>query len=118
MKILIVEDDISTRDASSFYLDGIGHEVKAAATPAEARELAAENPPDVLICDWRLGGTEDGADVARDLQSKYESNIIFITAHPLRALRSATRDLQVARYLRKPISLGDLAAALKDVEAA
>ena len=111
MKILIVEDDISTRDASSFYLDGIGHEVKAAATPAEARELAAENPPDVLICDWRLGGTEDGADVARDLQSKYESNIIFITAHPL-------RDLQVARYLRKPISLGDLAAALKDVEAA
>lgn len=115
MKILIVEDDDFARDASARYLDHLGHDVSAAATPAEAEAIADDVPPDVVICDWRLGDGADGADVARVLQQRYATPIIFITAHPLGRLRLLTRDLNVARYLRKPISLVSLASVIEEI---
>lgn len=118
MKVLIVEDDDFARDASARYLDYLGHEVSAAASAAEARARADDWPPDVVICDWRLADGDDGADVARALQQRYATPIIFITAHPLGRLRSETRDLKVARYLRKPISLVSLASVLDEISAA
>ena len=118
MKVLIVEDDDFARDASARYLDHLGHEVSSAATAAEAAARADDTPPDVVICDWRLADGDDGADVARALQERYSTPIIFITAHPLGRLRSQTRDLNVARYLRKPISLVSLASVLDEIDAA
>jgi CheY-like chemotaxis protein len=117
MKVLIVEDDDFARDASARYLDHLGHEVAAVATAAEAAARADDQPPDVVICDWRLAHGDDGADVARALQQRYSTPIIFITAHPLGRLRSQTRDLNVARYLRKPISLVSLASVLDEINA-
>lgn len=117
MKVLIVEDDEFARDASARYLGHLGYEVCAAATAAEAEAKADNRPPDVLICDWRLGEGADGTDVARTLQKRYATPIIFVTAHPLGRLRFETRDLNVARYLRKPISLVTLASALQEIEA-
>jgi|GEM_PF-1221664 len=115
MKILIVEDDDFARDASARYLDHLGHEVRAAASPDEAVRHAQNGCPDVVICDWMLGAEEDGTDVARTLQRRCEAPIIFVTAQPLARLRARTQDLRVARYLRKPISLSLLAAALDDL---
>ncbi len=117
MRVLIVEDDDFAREASARYLDYLGHEVSAAASAAEAQARADDWPPDVVICDWRLAD-EDGADVARALQQRYAAPIIFITAHPLGRLRSETRDLKVARYLRKPISLVSLASVLDEISIA
>ncbi|HNP34859.1 MAG TPA: response regulator [Woeseiaceae bacterium] len=115
MKVLIVEDDNSARDASMRYLDHIGYEVRAAASVIEAELVAAGYRPDVAICDWRLGGERDGAQLARELQKKYGSCIIFVTAHPLHDLRRTTQDLKVARYLRKPISLSVLVKILESI---
>jgi DNA-binding response OmpR family regulator len=47
--------------------------------------------------------------VARELQRRYGTAIIFITALPLERLREATQDLSVAAYMHKPISLVVLA---------
>ncbi len=115
MNVLIVEDDEFAREASARYLDHLGHEVCAAASGLEAAAKADCRPPDVVICDWRLGDGDDGADVARTLQQRYAATIIFITAHPLGRLRAQTRDLKVARYLRKPISLLSLASVLDEI---
>jgi two-component system, OmpR family, response regulator ResD len=115
MNVLIVEDDEFAREASARYLDHLGHEVYAAASGEEAKAKADDRPPDVVICDWRLGDGDDGADVARTLQRRYAAPIIFITAHPLGRLRAMTRDLKVARYLRKPISLLSLASVLDEI---
>lgn len=112
MKVLLVEDDDFARDASARYLEHLGHDVSAAGTPDEAVQLASAVSPDVVICDWMLGAEQDGADVARALQSLYAAPIIFVTAHPPGKLRNRTRDLRVVRILRKPISLAALASAL------
>lgn len=117
MRILIVEDDEFAREASARYLDYLGHDVCSAASGSEAQAKADRRPPDVVICDWRLADGDDGADVARSLQQRHDAPIIFVTAHPLGRLRSQTRDLNVARYLRKPISLLSLKSVLDDLDA-
>ena len=81
----------------------------------EARALAAERPPEIAICDWGLGGTESGVDVARFLQQKFGTRLIFVTAQPRAALRAAVRDLEVERVLQKPISLRVLAGIVRSL---
>lgn len=116
MNVLIVEDDDAARDASSRYLDALGYATRTAASAREAEQQAQGARPDVVICDWRLGGSRSGADVARRLQKAYRSHVIFVTAHPLVKLRRETRDIDVARYLRKPLSLDTLAGVLQEID--
>jgi len=113
--VLVVEDEPSAREASQLYLDRLGYRVATAANAAEAFEQAAEHNPDVVICDWRLGSGPDGVDVARELQRQYRVPVVFVTAHPIDELREATEDLDVSKYLRKPISLPALAATIDRV---
>lgn len=114
-RILIVEDERFAREASERYLDCCGYRVATAASAEEAFREAAANTPDVVVCDWRLDGRPDGVDVARELQCRYGSALVFVTAYPLDELRAATGDLDVARYLRKPFSLAALADALRTI---
>ena len=113
--ILIVEDNESALEASAGYLARLGYQPRAAATATEARALAAERPPEIAICDWGLGGTESGVDVARFLQQKFGTRLIFVTAQPRAALRAAVRDLEVERVLQKPISLRVLAGIVRSL---
>lgn len=116
--VLIVDDERSARIASERYLDHCGYRVSAAATAAEAYACAANDPPDVVVCDWRLEeGDDDGVAVARALQHRHGSAVVLVTAYPLETLRSATNDVDVARYLRKPFSLMVLADAISSLTA-
>lgn len=115
IRVLIVEDEPSAREASGRYLRHCGHNVDTAADASEALKLASAHPPDVAVCDWWLAGKRDGVEVARELQKKYGVSIIFVTAHPLEQLRNAARDLSVSRFMRKPLSLPKLAEALRTV---
>jgi DNA-binding response OmpR family regulator len=108
-RVLIVEDEPSAREATQRYLTRRGFAADAAADATEALAAAENLEPDLAVCDWRLGGGRDGVDVARELQRRYGTAIIFITALPLERLREATQDLSVAAYMHKPISLVVLA---------
>ena len=112
-KVLVVEDEPNAREASRLYLSRCGHEVVTAADAKSAIEKAARLEPDVLVCDWRLGEGGNGVDVAREIQGRYEIPVIFVTAHPIDELIEATADIAVSRYMRKPISLADLAEAIQ-----
>ncbi|MGB5245389.1 MAG: response regulator [Woeseia sp.] len=114
-RVLIVEDEAAAREASQRYLGFAGHEVATASDASEAYAKAEVSNPDVAICDWRLGGGPDGTEVARNLQEKYGTSIIFVTAHPLDELRDVTEDIRVTRYLRKPIQLPQLIEAIDSV---
>lgn len=115
LTVLIVEDEAAARVATLSYLQYCGHRVAAAGTATEAIEKARELHPDVLICDWQLGGCRDGIDVARLLQNEQDVDVIFVTAHALNELRKSAPDLRTVDCLRKPISLGTLAAAVGSV---
>lgn len=114
-RILILEDEAAARIATLRYLEYRGYSVEAAGSAEEAIRMARERRPDVLICDWKLGGPKDGVDVARQLQSEQDLDIIFVTAYAQNELRRSAADVRTIRCLRKPISLGVLAAAVDSV---
>ncbi|HET6630288.1 MAG TPA: response regulator [Woeseiaceae bacterium] len=115
LSILIVEDEAAARIATRRFLQYRGFEVDAAGTADEAIEKARELHPDVLICDWKLDGQRDGIDVARLLQHEQDLDVIFVTAYALNELRQNAPDLRTIGCLRKPISLGTLAAAVESL---
>jgi DNA-binding response OmpR family regulator len=115
-RILIVEDEAATRQATRRYLQFRGHEVVGAATVDESFEKAKALKPEILICDWKLGDKRDGVEVARELCKRYGVKVIFVTASALPDLRRCIRDLQTVTCMRKPISLATLAAVLDTVD--
>ena len=115
LSVLIVEDEAAARIATRRFLQYRGFQVDAAGTADEAIEKARALHPDVLICDWKLDGLRDGIDVARQLQSEQDVDVIFVTAYALNELRRNAPDLRTIGCLRKPISLGRLAAAVESL---
>ena len=115
LSVLIVEDEAAARIATRRFLQYRGFRVDAAGTADEAIEKARALHPDVLICDWKLDGRRDGIDVARLLQNEQDVDVIFVTAYALNELRQNAPDLRTIGCLRKPISLGTLAAAVESL---
>lgn len=110
-----MEDEAAARIATRRYLQYQGYCVDAAGTAEEAIRMARELHPDVLICDWKLNGRRDGVDVARQLQGEQNVDIIFVTAYAQNELRKSAHDVRTYGCLRKPISLGTLAAAVESL---
>ncbi|MEQ8205835.1 MAG: response regulator [Woeseia sp.] len=113
--ILIVEDDPGAREATGLYLEYCGYDVATAPNAKVAYAKVERQVPTLLICDWQLGAGENGVAVARRLQEQFGIPVIFMTAYPLDELYAETDGIKVFRYLRKPVSLGDLADAIKAI---
>ena len=63
-RVLVVDDDESSREALALVLTLEGYAVVTAAGAAEAIESAGRVPPDLVVCDLSLGAGGDGCDVA------------------------------------------------------
>ncbi|MGA9575364.1 MAG: response regulator [Lysobacterales bacterium] len=106
--ILVLEDDRAAREAIVDYLSEFGWDVQPVASAGEAMHLAEQTRPDLAICDWQLGGKGSGVDVARQLQRRFGTHIILVSAQPQVALKKSSSDFEVARYFTKPLSLTKL----------
>lgn len=117
-RVLVVEDEPSSLDAVRRFLEFRGHDVSAAATAAEALEVAERFNPQVLVCDWQLNGVADGVDVADSLQRRHKLAVIMVTAHRLETLKEKVRRfaVEVSAYRRKPVSLASLAEIIESLE--
>jgi two-component system, response regulator, stage 0 sporulation protein F len=119
-RVLVLEDEANSRLAMERFFNYYGYRVASAASAREAMEVACRCPPDVLVCDWKLdGGSKgaddaDGVDAAEQLQRRFGSSVILITAYRLAELKSKARrtSLNVAAYYRKPLSLAGLAQTI------
>ncbi|KAA9133554.1 response regulator [Marinihelvus fidelis] len=117
-RILVVEDNDTARDAIREFLDLSGYQVACAGSADEALSEAEKLHPDILVSDWQLKGQRDGVDVARELQDRFGVLVVFITGNALEPLRRSAADINVARYLRKPVSLPRLARLIGELPAA
>lgn len=119
-RVLVVEDEPHSRLAMERFFDYCGYSVTSAASAKEAMDEASRCPPDVLVCDWKLNGGAwrtgegDGVEAAEQLQRRFGSSVILITAYRIAELKSKARgtSLNVAAYYRKPLSLAGLARAI------
>lgn len=111
-RVLLVDDDPAVRELTAAMLRELGHVVTPAAdAAAAARVLAGPAPPDLMICDFAMPGT-NGGEVARAALAEHPGlTVLFITgfdgAEQLRPW--ADRGFPI---LHKPFGLADLAAAI------
>lgn len=82
-KVLLVEDETMVRSLIAELLTANGYRVITAGNASEARMVAAEFVPDVLVADIQLGGGPTGIDLAHALsQDQGLRGMVFLTNVP------------------------------------
>src|SRR5262245_51331731 len=99
-RILVVDDDRSTRSLCTILLGELGHEVCAAATISEALNVAVHENIDLALTDWTL---PDGS--GESLLGKFPFPAIAVTGSDdcERSIRAG-----FVAHLTKPIDLDSL----------
>ena len=108
-KILIVDDNASTRGELVKLLADAGYEMMTAASVPEAMRLVATTPPNLLITEIRLDSYNGLHLIA---MAPKPIPAIVITGYPDRAVEADARRLG-AEYLAKPVSPGELYATVQ-----
>jgi DNA-binding response OmpR family regulator len=106
--ILLAEDEEDLRTMVARRLRSQGHEVLEARHGAEAMELAAANPVDLVVTDLMMPFL-DGAALARLVRTRQpRAQVLFMTGYPTESLQHwEVLDASTPR-LQKPFHLGDL----------
>jgi two-component system response regulator MprA len=113
MRVLIVDDDRSLREALRRALTLGGYETLSAATGQEALTQVADVSPDALVLDIGLPDL-DGLEVCRRLrQSGNRVPVLMLTARDAIEDRIDGLDAGADDYLVKPFDVGELKARLR-----
>jgi two-component system response regulator MprA len=113
VKILIVDDDRSLRDALRRALTLGGYEVAAAEGGQEGLTKIAAEPPDAIVLDIGLPDI-DGLEVCRRLRaSRNRVPVLMLTARDGVTDRIDGLDAGADDYLVKPFDVGELKARLR-----
>jgi len=113
VKVLIVDDDRSLRDALRRALVLAGYEVQAADGGQDALTKAATGAPDAIVLDIGLPDI-DGLEVCRRLRAGANRvPILMLTARDAIANRIDGLDAGADDYLVKPFDVGELQARLR-----
>lgn len=86
--VLVIEDEAIIAMDIVAIVNEIGHRVTGIArTRAEAVQLAAAQPPDLILADIQLADNSSGIDAVNDILAQFEGiPVIFITAFSERLL--------------------------------
>ena len=107
-KLLVIDDERNICFSITQVFQGQDVTVLGAQSAAEGLQLAAEESPDVILLDIRLGA-RSGLDVFQDLrQIDPRSLVIFITGHGTTDTAIEAMKLGAYDYLVKPLDAGQL----------
>ena len=113
--IVVIDDESPIREATSNLLMHWGHRVIAVGSGDEAIERLStcSTRPDLIICDYRLRGEENGVEVIERLRSEYNETLpaMLITGDTAPS-RLAEAEASGLLLLHKPVSNGKLRAAI------
>jgi two-component system response regulator MprA len=113
MRLLVVDDDPSVREALALVLDLNGFEVTTAGDGREAIRTVSTAPPDALILDVLMPGL-DGLEVCRRLRAAGDRTpVLMLTARAEVSDRVAGLEAGADDYLVKPFAREELIARLR-----
>lgn len=105
--ILVIEDDPNTLQLMAYLLRAAGHTVASAANGNAGLDLArAQSPPDLVVCDIQLPGS-DGFEIARALKNDPQMSripLVAVTALAMVGDREKILAGGFDGYLSKPIT--------------
>ncbi|HEX6433154.1 MAG TPA: HD domain-containing phosphohydrolase [Gemmatimonadales bacterium] len=112
-RILVVDDEASTREAVENHLVHRGYEVLTVAAGEEALGVLARQKISCMVADARLFGTPAGELLSRSLER--DPNLAIVVTGSQASVEDAVHYLQYGAldYLQKPFDLTHLEAALQ-----
>ncbi|MBX9879350.1 MAG: response regulator transcription factor [Candidatus Obscuribacterales bacterium] len=114
MKVLVIDDEPQIRRALRAGLERTGYAVQAASSGEEGLTLASERPPDIVILDLAMPGT-DGFAVCEELRRWTKIPIIVLSVRDREDDKIRALDLGADDYLIKPFGVGELLARMRAV---
>ena len=112
--ILIVEDDASFRRVLEYQLSEAGYETTVAEDGKKALELFSKHRHQVVLTDLNLPEL-GGEEVLRQIkQQSPDTPVIILTAFASTESERQARELQVFRYLTKPLNGKELLLTVSD----
>jgi DNA-binding NarL/FixJ family response regulator len=116
-RALIVEDEFLIALDLEAAMSGLGFEICGLAPNAEeARSLARNHQPDVVLVDVYLGGAREGIETARWLREVCDVSVVFVTAHTDTATIERIKEVVPdSPILSKPVYREHLAKAVAAV---
>ncbi|MDH4046703.1 MAG: phosphate regulon transcriptional regulator PhoB [Gammaproteobacteria bacterium] len=116
-KVLIVEDETPIREMIAFHLARAGYDTLEAADSRRARELLADERPDLALVDWMLPDMS-GLELTRMLRRDQDNEslaIIMLTARADENDKVSGLESGADDYLTKPFSPRELVARIQAV---
>jgi CheY-like chemotaxis protein len=103
--VLVVEDDLDTRDLLRIWLEAAGARVREASGGEQALEQVRHWPPDVILCDLRLPGV-DGCAFVEHMRSRLNLHIpvVALTADATHEATVRTLEAGFNAHLVKPVA--------------
>ena len=115
MKILIAEDDATTREMLEKYLAKQGFSVFSAAHGKAALEILDSQDISIAVLDWIMPGL-NGIETCRKIRGKKTQNYVYVILLTVKENREDLLigfDAGIDEYLFKPIDLKELHARIK-----
>jgi DNA-binding response OmpR family regulator len=116
--ILLVDDEPLVREELGGFLEDEGYRVLRAADGEEGLDAFRAYRPDMVITDARMPRRE-GLDLARAILEEVPNvPITMITGHGSEAMAISALRLGISDFIKKPVQIADLLAALDRMESA
>lgn len=114
--ILIVEDDMATREALAEYLSALGYSVLTAANGRQALSIYndLEGLVQLVLTDMVMPVMDGATLFTRLRQTGSDVKLIAITGYPLDAGIVDLLEQQVFRFIQKPLRIEEVARAIKE----
>lgn len=112
--ILVVDDEARIREVVQYALVREGFRVSLAEDGQAALELAAQDPPELVVLDVMLPEI-DGLEVCRQLKRSSRVPVLFLSARGEEVDRIVGLELGGDDYLTKPFSPRELVARVRAV---
>jgi CheY-like chemotaxis protein len=110
--VLVVDDDVDTRDLVNYVLERHGFETLCVASAPAALEVMRRHPPDIVVTDLSMPGM-DGAQLARTMRGEPGlAGIPLLVLSGVADAEDLAADL-ACEVLRKPVLPATLVGALR-----
>lgn len=119
-RVLIVDDNSASQEILHHIIDNFGLRATTASSGKEALSLITENqtndPFSLVLVDWKMPDM-DGVETCRALHDQHKGNedfptILMVTAYGLDDARRASKDVDIAGFLTKPVTPSSLFDAI------
>lgn len=113
--VLVVDDSRAQRHLSATYLKRWGYRVAQAASAAEALEICAREPVNIVISDWMMPGM-NGVEFCRRFRAMPRETygyFILVTSKSDKSEVASGLEAGADDFLTKPFSLEELRARLR-----